>query len=224
MTDGAGRATVPASSSRPHLSLLVPAATFVEVTEQARGSATPRGRLSRRTPSRVAPAMLEDGTPVAMSRLAQALCDCEISRVVLAAGSIPVDLGRTQRLYPAAHRRAVVVRDRHCAWNGCEVPATFSEVHHIRWWVRDRGSTSIENAVLLCSHHHHVVHALDLSITRMAAPRPVVPVPNDPGRPSAVGPRDAPAPGCTELGEPVRYTFRRPDGTVVSSAAGDGSG
>ena len=116
------------------------------------------------------PATLEDGTPVAMSELAQALCDCEITRIVMSAEGVPLDLGRTKRTYAGVHRRAVVARDRQCAWNGCHTSARWSQVHHIRWWDRDRGSTSIENGVLLCDYHHHEVHRLDLTIERHAKP------------------------------------------------------
>jgi len=202
---GAGRST------RPHLSLLVPAETFAQVTALARAGAqasdpateggTPRSarrtggpvERSATSSSAVPPATLEDGTPVPSSALAAALCDCDISRIVLTAGSVPVDLGRTQRLYPAAHRRAVILRDRHCAWNGCATPATYCDVHHIRWWRRDDGPTSLDNAVLLCDHHHHVVHALDLTIHR---------------HPPA--PRGGPP-------EPSTYTFRARDGSPRST-------
>jgi len=44
-------------------------------------------------------------------------------------------------------------------------------VHHIAWWDRDGGATSIDNAIALCSFHHHEVHRHDLQITR----RPLVP-------------------------------------------------
>ena len=118
----------------------------------------------------VEPAALEDGTPLAMSQLAQALCDSEIGRIVLSADGLPLDLGRTQRLYTGQQRRAIIVRDRACAWNGCDVPAAYCQVHHIRWWDRDHGTTSVDNGVLLCTHHHHVVHQHDLHIQRLTRP------------------------------------------------------
>ena len=122
------------------------------------------------THTAVPPATLDDGTPLAMSQLARMLCDSEIGRVVMSAEGLPLDLGRAQRLYSGAQRRAVIVRDRQCAWNGCDVPAAYCEVHHIRWWDRDRGPTSVENGLLVCSHHHHVIHELGLAVRRLVRP------------------------------------------------------
>jgi hypothetical protein len=208
----AADARVSGVAGRPTVSLLVPAETFaelraarqrgeaaVEAGEDAEGGA---GASATMAWEPVPPATLEDGTPVAMSQLARAMCDCEIGRIVINADGLPLDLGRTQRLYTGAQRRAVIVRDRQCAWNGCDVPAAYCEVHHIRWWERDLGPTSVENGVLLCSHHHHVVHELDLTIQRL-------------GRPPGRG-------GGARVGEPVRYAFRRGDGRVLSAPPGGG--
>ncbi|WP_448060418.1 HNH endonuclease signature motif containing protein [Cellulomonas hominis] len=263
-----GAGSTGSTATRPHLSLIVPAATFAELrahharADRADGDHGPHrqpgldlsehpdaghpdsghpdsghpdsehadagvGGTGLLGPHPVEPATLEDGTPVAMSELARALCDCDIARIVLTADAIPVDLGRTQRLYPAAHRRAVILRDRHCAWDGCAVPASYCDVHHIRWWDRDNGPTSLDNAVLLCSHHHHVVHTLDLRIERL--PRP-------PGTPPTTAVRAAPPPSAPPdvrdaqrsaappdvpgdvRQDPVRYRFfRRRDGRPVQA-------
>lgn len=187
-------------SNRPTVSILVPAETFADALRLQRARAE-GGEPTDTTPGE--PATLEDGTPVAASDLARVLCDSEVGRIVLSADGVPMDLGRTQRLFSAPQRRAVIVRDRQCAWNGCDVPAAYCEVHHIRWWDRHLGPTSLENGVLLCSHHHHVVHRLDLHIVRLARPR---------GR------------GGT-LGEPTRYVFERRDGRAINAPPGrDGAG
>jgi hypothetical protein len=116
------------------------------------------------------PATLEDGTPVPASVLAAAMCDCEITRVVIDAEGVPLDVGRSQRVFTGAQRRAVIARDRECAWPGCDSHARWDDVHHIRWWERDEGPTSVENGVLLCSFHHHEVHRRDLAIARVSLP------------------------------------------------------
>ncbi|WP_255347070.1 HNH endonuclease signature motif containing protein [Cellulomonas sp. HZM] len=199
--------------NRPHISLIVPAETMVELHraglagEQGRihharreavvegevnggdslfadlpGPRTADGELitTRSAAGHLAAGLagvpaptLEDGTPVPLSELAKALCDCDITRIAITADNVPVDLGRTARVYTGAHRRAVTVRDQGCAWNGCETPARFTEIHHIRWWDRDRGDTSIDNAVMLCEYHHHRVHEHNLTIERhVPPPRP----------------------------------------------------
>jgi hypothetical protein len=112
------------------------------------------------------PATLEDGTPVPASELAAAMCDCEITRIVLDADSVPLDVGRTQRVFTGSQRRAVIARDRQCAWPDCHIHARWSDVHHIAWWERDTGPTSVDNGILLCNYHHHEVHRQDLTITR----------------------------------------------------------
>ncbi len=191
----AADATVSGTAGRPTLSVLVPAETFVEVREAQRrrdAGAVPESEIWWRP---VEPATLEDGTPVAMSQLGRLLCDSEIGRIVMSADGLPLDVGRAHRVYTAAQRKAIVVRDRTCAWNGCDVPAAFCEIHHIRWWDRDGGPTDLDNGILLCSHHHHAVHRLDLAIDRLGS-APVAP---------------------PMLGEPVRYRFRRRGGGVVNA-------
>ncbi len=118
----------------------------------------------------VAPATLEDGTPVAMSELARVLCEADITRIVMSAESVPLDVGRSKRLFTTAQRRAAIVRDGQCVWNGCDQHASRCEVHHIRWWDRDKGTTSISNAAVLCKRHHTEVHRLNLTITRLEKP------------------------------------------------------
>ncbi|MBC7550715.1 MAG: DUF222 domain-containing protein [Cellulomonas sp.] len=120
-------------------------------------------------PVSYAPATWEDGTPVPFTVLAAAMCDCALTRIVIDADGTPVDLGRSQRLFTGAQRRAVIARDRHCSWPGCTIAARWCDVHHILWWERDNGPTSVENGMLLCNFHHHETHRRDLAITRTRA-------------------------------------------------------
>ena len=86
------------------------------------------------------------------------LCDCTISRVILGPDTRPVNLGTETRSYPRWMRRSVTARDRHCRWPGCEIPPGWCETHHVKHW-QHGGETSLANGVLLCSRHHHFLHA-----------------------------------------------------------------
>jgi hypothetical protein len=68
--------------------------------------------------------------------------------------SLPLDIGYSEDI-PAAIRRAVLLRDRRCAWPRCDRPAACCDVHHIQH-KKDGGKTSVSSCVLLCQFHHDV--------------------------------------------------------------------
>jgi hypothetical protein len=70
----------------------------------------------------------------------------------------PLDVGREQRLYTRQQRIALAARDGGCRWPGCERPPSWTEAHHINHWARDGGRTDVADGVLLCRHHHLLVH------------------------------------------------------------------
>ena len=80
-----------------------------------------------------------------------------MSRVVLDADSVPVDLGATIRLASPAQRRALAARDGGCTFPGCDRPPGWTQAHHVVHWIKD-GPTDIDNLALLCHFHHHRVH------------------------------------------------------------------
>jgi hypothetical protein len=92
--------------------------------------------------------------PEAARRVA---CDASITRVVMAGPSEPLDVGRRTAVIPPAIRRAVIVRDRHCRFPGCDRPHTWCDAHHVVHWA-DGGPTALPNLVLLCRRHHRMVH------------------------------------------------------------------
>jgi len=53
-------------------------------------------------------------------------------------------------------RRALRVRDKGCRFPGC-TNTRFVDGHHIQHWA-DGGETNLDNLVMLCRHHHHLVH------------------------------------------------------------------
>jgi hypothetical protein len=84
-------------------------------------------------------------------------CTAGILPAVLGGGSEVLDLGRTRRLFSPAQRKALRIRDQRCRADGCTIPATWTEAHHLEPW-QHGGDTDLANAVLLCSHHHHRAH------------------------------------------------------------------
>jgi len=102
-------------------------------------------------------ALLSDGQPLSPAAARRLACDCELIPAVLGSAGAVLDVGRSQRLFGGARRRALILRDRGCAFPGCDRPPSWCDGHHILSW-HDGGSTSIDNGVLLCGHHHDVVH------------------------------------------------------------------
>lgn len=120
--------------------------------------------------------------PLAAANARRLACDAEILPVVLDGESRPLDVGRVKRSAPPHLRAALLVRDGKCAFPGCDHPPGTSEAHHVRHWA-DGGGTEVANMVLLCSHHHTVIHAQGWAI-RLDDGRPVFipPARIDPGR------------------------------------------
>jgi hypothetical protein len=121
------------------------------------------------------------GVPLSQATLERICCDADITRIVFGPDSVPLDPGtrriakrsdgsggRALRLVPAHIRKAVVARDRCCAFPGCDRPASWCEVHHVAHWTRDHGETKLDNLVLLCGRHHRTVHHTEWQV-RIAA-------------------------------------------------------
>ena len=95
--------------------------------------------------------------PVTASTVRKIACDADIIPVLLGGEGRILDIGRASRIFPPHLRKALIARDRGCAFPGCTIPAPWCEAHHITYWSRG-GTTGTENGTLLCSHHHHVIH------------------------------------------------------------------
>src|ERR1700677_1065061 len=68
--------------------------------------------------------------------------------------SLPLDVGISDHI-PEAIRRAVILRDGHCAWPGCDRPPAECDVHHVHH-KKDGGPTSVEKCALFCNFHHDI--------------------------------------------------------------------
>ena len=99
-----------------------------------------------------------DGTIVPANRLQRLLCDAVITPLAQGSEGQPLWMGRSVRTATNAQRRALVARDRGCAFPGCHRPVSWTDVHHVQEWDRDHGPTDIDNMCLLCSTHHTLIH------------------------------------------------------------------
>ena len=102
-------------------------------------------------------ALLDTGGCLSAAEARRLACDACVIPVVLGSDSMPLDVGRQQRLATAALRDALGQRDKGCAFPGCNRPPRYCHAHHILSWL-DGGETKLSNMCLLCEHHHVIVH------------------------------------------------------------------
>jgi hypothetical protein len=106
---------------------------------------------------------LDTGGVLSPERVRQLACDAQILPAVLGGQGQVLDLGRNRRLAVGPVRRAVTVRDRGCAFPGCDRPARWCDAHHLVSWL-DGGGTDVANLVLLCRYHHRLIHRGDWQV------------------------------------------------------------
>ncbi|HEU0207145.1 MAG TPA: DUF222 domain-containing protein [Pseudolysinimonas sp.] len=91
----------------------------------------------------------------------------------------PLKLGRTKRSFTEHQRTVLAAVWGGCAHPGCDRPPSWTEAHHINEWARDRGNTDIDDGILLCRHHHLLVHNNGWKIQRTGARYELLPRPGD---------------------------------------------
>ncbi len=124
--------------------------------------------------------------PLSIASARRIACDAQVIPVLLGSAGEVLDLGRGARTANRAQRRALVQRDGGCAFTGCGRPPAWCDAHHIRAWAAG-GRTDLANLVLLCGHHHDVVHHDGWTIRIGPDHRPVF-------RPPPTPPPDPPDP------------------------------
>ncbi|HWJ66858.1 MAG TPA: DUF222 domain-containing protein, partial [Nocardioides sp.] len=97
------------------------------------------------------------GTRLSAHAVRRLACDAEIIPAVLGTHGQPLDVGRSQRLVTPAIWTALIVRDQHCAFPGCTRMPLACDAHHITHWA-DGGPTTLSNLVMVCRHHHVLLH------------------------------------------------------------------
>jgi len=128
-----------ASRGAPHLLVAhVPLAALTDDRSELAGQLERGGLVSRETVRRIA-------------------CDATITIAIDDDVGHTMFEGRQRRDPTDALRRELRRRDQDCRFPGCG-NAIFTTPHHIKEW-HAGGCTDLDNLVLLCVHHHHLVHS-----------------------------------------------------------------
>ncbi len=135
-----------------------------------------RGKHSDKTVRRPGTGTLNTGAAITAEAARRIACDSAVIPILLGSQSEPLDIGRATRTIPTGIRRAVVARDIGCVHPGCTALAAWCQTHHVQHWA-DGGSTSLQNLVLLCHHHHWIVHHEGWHITFLKGIPHLIPPP-----------------------------------------------
>jgi len=118
---------------------------------------------------------LVSGLGLAETSTGDVITAAQARRLACTAGILPavldgtpqvLDLGRTQRLFSPAQKKALGLRDRHCRAEGCDIPAAWCEAHHAQHPWSKNGRTDLKDGLLLCPYHHHRAHDPHYTTTR----------------------------------------------------------
>ena len=101
--------------------------------------------------------LIDGARPVSPTVGQRLLCDPRLSAVLVTASGEPLAVGRSTRMISSRLRRALKQRDHStCQFPGCASSRRL-HAHHIIHW-SSGGPTDIDNLVLVCHFHHHLVH------------------------------------------------------------------
>lgn len=92
-------------------------------------------------------------------------CDAGIIPAVLGSRGEVLDLGRSQRPWSVAQRRAARLRDNGCVWPDCQAGLDRCDLHHLLFWALG-GRSDLGNSAHLCHFHHWLVHHKNWKIWR----------------------------------------------------------
>ena len=159
---------------------------------------------------------LADGTPLPASVARRMACDASLTPVVLNGDSVPLDLGRSQRVAQPAQRAGLGLQWGTCCVADCDTPFDWCEIHHIdEWSSNGHGKTDLANLVPACRHNcHDLLHAPGWSIAKLADGSVTTTAPD--GR---TWHRQPNGPGVKRPAEPPPAAATQPDPTNGDPAA-----
>jgi hypothetical protein len=103
--------------------------------------------------TRVGQATTAHGGTLSVPAALRLAADATVIPIVLGDGGGILGYGRSRRCASPAQRAALAARDKGCSFPGCDVPPTWTQVHHVVAWA-DGGHTDLDQMCLLCGHHH----------------------------------------------------------------------
>ena len=109
-------------------------------------------------------ATLSTGGRLSAGEARRLACNTGLIPQVFDGDSLPLDLGRTKRLFTAHQRRAAENRYGGCAFPGCEKPPGWIEGHHWRQPWAAGGTTNLDDLAPLCASDHRRIHRDDIPI------------------------------------------------------------
>jgi len=113
--------------------------------------------------------------PISIDTIERVICEVGMIPVAFDSDGQVINVGRSQRTFTPRQRIGLEVRDGGCRFPGCDRPPSWCEAHHINEWYRHGGRTDIADGILLCRHHHLLIHNNDWRVTRQGADYYVVP-------------------------------------------------
>ena len=143
---------------------------LVEVCRRAGGTGRPESAGGGSRPSLIIRASLDtlaglDGAPagelewggtIPAETVRRMACDSAITRIT-GLGELEQEITHAARTIPPSTRRALVARDQHCVFPGCDRPPPWCDGHHLVFW-GDGGPTKLDNLGLVCGSHHRKLH------------------------------------------------------------------
>ncbi len=116
---------------------------------------------------------------VSMGTVRRHICVGGVDPILFDGSGKVLDHGRSRRLFDENQRVVLAAIWGGCAVEGCDRPPSWTEAHHVEEWDRHRGRTDVADGVLLCRHHHLLLHNNGWRIDRSHRHWMMLPPPGD---------------------------------------------
>jgi hypothetical protein len=107
-------------------------------------------------------------TVVSTETIRRLACDAGIHRLIHAPDGTTLDYGRQTRTVSDSLFDQLVIRDHGCRLDGCTAPPSACDAHHAVPWL-ELGETELDNLILACWYHHHLLHEQHWRIVPLGA-------------------------------------------------------